>query len=167
MSLTSETPSRLNSETLIVDVDVHAVHTSATMFLYQLFGRLAKYLNFDFYSENNNPPKQKRFDSNNQSNFCRCPIRTFDILETSFENPTQRHLIFLTRDPRDILVSQYYSIAWIHPTEGTQLDQHRHKVHEMSIDETVFHQVESSSRTILKNSSPCSKGNRTVNSKLL
>lgn len=125
-------------------VDVHAIHKSATMFLFKFFGRLAKELNYNFYSENNDPPDQDSCGTNNQNNFCRCPIRTFETLESSFELPTRRYLIFHTRDPRDILVSQYFSMGWIHPTEGTNLGQDRHKIQQMSIDDYVLHHIESS-----------------------
>ena len=132
------------SGTSVVGVDVHAVHKSATMFLFKFFGRLAEELNYDFYSENNDPPNQDSLASNNQKNFCRCPIRTFETLETAFEFPTRRHLIFHTRDPRDILVSQYFSMGWIHPTEGTKLAQNREKIQQMPIDEYVLSQIETS-----------------------
>ncbi len=142
------------SGTAIVGVDVHALHKSATMFLFKFFGRLAKDLNYDFYSENNHPPNQDSLDSNNQKNFCRCPIRTFETLETPFELPTQRHLIFHTRDPRDILVSQYFSMGWIHPTKGTNLEKNRESFQQMSIDEYVLHQIKSSSWPMLDKFQP-------------
>lgn len=126
-------------------VDVHAVHKSGTMFLFHFFGGLAKQCNFDFYSSNNDPPNQEDLRADNQTSFCRCPVRSFETLETELDHPTQRHLIFHVRDPRDILVSEYFSLGWIHPTEGTNLDQRRKQFQETSIDDYVLHQSEKSS----------------------
>jgi hypothetical protein len=129
----------------VLGVDVHAVHKSATMFLFQFFGRLAQQYDFDFYSENNDPANQDKLAPDNQRNFCRCPIRTFEAIESEFDFETKRHLIFHVRDPRDILVSEYFSIGWIHPTEGSDLDERRKTFQQMPIDEYVLRECEKSS----------------------
>ena len=123
-------------------VDVHAVHKSATMFLFQFFGRLSKQYHFDFYSENNAPANQSGLPRENQRDFCRCPIRAFETLETELDYPTEIRRIFHVRDPRDILVSEYFSFGWIHPTEGTGLEAGRQERQEVPIDEYVLTQCE-------------------------
>jgi hypothetical protein len=135
-------PTLLHSSksTQIRGVDIHAVHKSATMFLYHFFKQLSEKHGFQFFSENNEPANNTKLLASNRENFCRCPIRNFDTSDSEFEFPTQRHLIFHIRDPRDILVSEYFSLGWIHPTEGTDLDEVRKSLQEMSIDDYVLYQ---------------------------
>ena len=140
--MTRALPATNRSEPAVRGVDVHAVHKSGTMFLYQFFGRLSAKQGFDFYSENNDPANQADLSRDNQSNFCRCPIRSFEILRTDFKHPTKIYRIFHVRDPRDILVSEYFSFGWIHPTEGTSLEENRKERQKMSIDEYVLTQCE-------------------------
>lgn len=129
----------------LIGVDVHAVHKSGTMFLFNFFGSLAKQYDFDFYSANNEPANEDDLPKANQRDFCRCPIRTFETVDSAMESGSRRQLIFHVRDPRDILVSEYFSIGWIHPTQGTDLDRRRETFQKMSIDEYVLNQSEKSS----------------------
>ncbi|MCH2177529.1 MAG: hypothetical protein MK106_01880 [Mariniblastus sp.] len=135
-------PEMTGSGPAVRGVDVHAVHKSATMFLYQFFGRLSEKQGFDFYSENNSPANQSGLSIDNQRDFCRCPIRSFEVLKTELDHPTQIYRIFHIRDPRDILVSEYFSFGWIHPTEGTGLEAARQERQEIPIDEYVLTQCE-------------------------
>lgn len=71
--------------------------------------------------------------------YCLSPLRTFDFEET--ETRTKR--IFHIRDPRDILVSEYFSFGWIHPNEkGQMLTRRRAEIQRMSIDDYVLEQPE-------------------------
>lgn len=120
-------------------VDVHAVHKSATMFLYHFFKQLSEQHGFQYFSENNQPANEGNLLASNQENFCRCPIRNFEPIESRFDHPVKRHRIFHIRDPRDILVSEYFSFGWIHPTQDSELDQVRKSLQKMSIDDYVLH----------------------------
>lgn len=120
-------------------VDVHAVHKSATMFLFQFFKQFSEKHGFQFFSENNEPANVEKLLASNQKNFCRCPIRNFETIESRFDYPTECHRIFHIRDPRDILVSEYFSFGWIHPTRGSDLGQTRKSLQKMSIDDYVLH----------------------------
>lgn len=127
-----------------VGVDVHALHKSATMFLFKFFRRLASRQQFGFYSENNQPPNPQGPSNGDPQNYCRCPIRSFETGQLELNANTQVHRIFQIRDPRDILVSEYFSMGWIHPTEGTKLDLRRQSLQQMSIDEYALTQSETS-----------------------
>jgi len=135
-------------------VDVHALHKSGTMFLYQFFRHLAKQQNALLLSENNDPADDyfdlaalrsagasatEKTMAQTKAFLCRCPIRTFDVDEFRLEQAPQ-HRIFHLRDPRDILVSEYFSFGWIHTTQGTPLDQRRQEIQEMGVDEYVITQ---------------------------
>lgn len=136
----------------LIAVDVHALHKSATMFLFQFFGDLAKRKNLSFHSENNAPPNSARpklVDLTQRDGYVRCPLRTFEVEEMGTSSGNQEasayqqsepepFRIFHVRDPRDILVSEYFSIGWIHPTDDTPIDQRRQVVQQMGIDEYVL-----------------------------
>jgi len=110
------------------------------MFLYQFFKRLSEKRNFSFHSENNDPANPDGPGVNERVNFCRCPIRTFEAEPFSFGESHEHFRIFHVRDPRDILVSEYFSVAWIHPTEDSKLDQRRESLQKISIDDYVLNQ---------------------------
>lgn len=138
-------PADINATTSVV-VDVHSLHKSGTMFLYNFFERLAKERNFKLLSENHSPPDDYSlvhdFTPTN-SLICRAPVRTFHIDKTQLESSTtQQKRIFHLRDPRDILVSEYYSFGWIHPTDETPLSDRRNEIQQMSVDEYVVTQSE-------------------------
>ena len=113
------------------------------MFLFQFFGNLSRERSFDFYSANSDPPRE--FDGQSVSlNLCCCPIRTFEV-EPLVDSNLQPHRIFHVRDPRDMLVSEYFSFGWRHETENTELSQRRLAIQEMTIDQYVLQQPEFSS----------------------
>ena len=122
---------------------VHALHKSASMFLYKFFKRLSERQELAFYSENNAPSNPLTEHASVQSDFCHCPVRTFDI-DTALENEFDVQRIFHVRDPRDMLVSEYFSFGWTHSTENTELDERRLEIQKMSIDNYVIGQSESS-----------------------
>lgn len=134
-------------------IAVHALHKSGTMFLYQFFKRLAERQQYHFYSANNNPPNELdeassvSSASSAQTPYCCCPLRTFETNTLSSQS-TNLFRIFHVRDPRDMLVSEYFSFGWSHPTtesQGTELSDRRKEIQEMSIDDYVLNQPQFSS----------------------
>ncbi len=113
-------------------IAVHALHKSATMFLFRFFQQVAKDRRIDFYSENLESTTEVVPDL--KQSFCEAPIRTFD-----FDSVPGVHRIVHVRDPRDILVSEFFSFGWIHANQN-KLDQRRHVIQAMSIDEYVLNQ---------------------------
>lgn len=117
-------------------VVVHGLHKSATMFLFQFFQQVAADRGVPFYSPNLPGGEAAPSDG---SIHCFSPCRSFEF-ERSQES-VQR--IFQIRDPRDILVSEYFSFGWIHPNEkGQMLSRRRQEIQQMSIDDYVLSQPE-------------------------
>lgn len=140
-------------------VDVHSLHKSGTMFLFKFFQHLAGRYRARLLSENHAPPddyqslwaEDSKPDSGTQlskrgseQNFVfRCPLRTFEINDFRLPDIDQ-YRIFHLRDPRDILVSEYFSFGWIHSTDETPLEGRRNEIQKMSVDEYVVMQSEQS-----------------------
>ena len=145
---TTETSTRHDSIRL---VDVHSLHKSGTMFLFNFFKHLSRIQNATLLSANHSPASD--YDSisdfqslssisDGKSTVCRCPIRTFKL--EKFQVPgVNQHRIFHLRDPRDMLVSEYYSFGWIHKTDEF-LDDRRSEIQQMSVDEYAIGQSEQS-----------------------
>ena len=132
---------RINSSkpTAIV---VHGLHKSGTMFLYQLFRRLSRARRIAFYSGNHEEPNDHLITRETDQDFCLCPIRDFNNSPECLSPTYCVERIFHVRDPRDILVSQYYSFGWRHTeegfTDGTQ--RQREFIQNLSIDDYVLNQ---------------------------
>ncbi|MEL7500111.1 MAG: sulfotransferase domain-containing protein [Planctomycetota bacterium] len=138
-------------------VDVHSLHKSGTMFLYKFFKQLSERQSYQFLSANNSPPEyydaaslQQQIDQvegSSTTTVCRAPIRSFELdqfalNEREFELASHKR-IFHLRDPRDMLVSEYYSFGWTHPTEQQKgLESRRQEIQQMSVDEYVVTQAE-------------------------
>lgn len=131
-------------------VDVHSLHKSGTMFLFHFFRHLANWRSFQLQSPNNTPPQEhgpvtrEMLDDVSSSILCRAPIRTFDVQCVEVEAGIDQRRIFHLRDPRDILVSEYYSFGWIHPAHREDMAERRRQIQEMSIDDYVIRQPEES-----------------------
>ena len=132
-------------------VDVHSLHKSGTMFLFNFFRHLCHIYNVTMLSTNHSTASD--YDSisdlqslssvaNGKRIVCRCPIRTFELEGFKVPNANQ-HRIFHLRDPRDMLVSEYFSFGWTHATDD-DLDGRRLEIQQMSIDEYVIGQSEQS-----------------------
>lgn len=112
------------------------------MFLYQLFQRLSRARGIAFYSTNNSPADDHLATAQRDHDFCLSPVRNFEDppIVSSPEHRTRQ--IFHVRDPRDILVSQYFSYGWRHTeigfTDGVQ--RYRDFVRQNSIDDYVLNQ---------------------------
>ena len=99
-----------------IGIHVHALHKTASMFLYKFFKYICSFTDIHLYSINNTPPNHMDLSTEIKHSFCSCPERTFctnNNIEKHTYIPKQYH-IFQVRDPRDILVSQCYSFGWIH-----------------------------------------------------
>jgi len=120
-------------------VVVHALHKSASMFLFSFFQRLSMRAGLEYFSVN--LPDGRPLPAGFQGKYCHCPIRTFAIEEDeSSESGVTR--IFQVRDPRDILVSEYYSVAYIHPVNDESLKKRRVEAQKMTVEEYAIRQPE-------------------------
>ncbi|MGI9517431.1 MAG: hypothetical protein ACR2NP_10310 [Pirellulaceae bacterium] len=119
---------------------VHGLHKTGTMFLYQLFRRLSRARRIACYSGNHERPNDHLVTPDIDHDFCLCPIRTFCDAPFPFTGNQQIKRIFHVRDPRDILVSQYFSYGWRHSAEEFNPGRHRQResIQTMSIDEYVL-----------------------------
>ncbi|PZD75243.1 hypothetical protein C1752_00338 [Acaryochloris thomasi RCC1774] len=117
---------------------VHALHKSASMFLYRLFQDLSKEKGISFYSANNKPSDREEVSADMDDSFCLCPERNFNINEYEFNRLNKTIHILQVRDPRDILVSQYFSFGWIHNLKPSDEKTERELIQSMSIDEYVL-----------------------------
>ena len=134
-------------------VVVHALHKSASMFLFSFFQHLAKRSGMEYFSPN--LPEGGRYPQleNLPPRFCVCPQRSFVINDESLAStPVQR--IFHVRDPRDIIVSEYYAVAHIHPVEQESLRQRRSEVKQMTVDEYALSQPEFSKNPLEQKFNP-------------
>ncbi|MGP0129494.1 MAG: sulfotransferase domain-containing protein [cyanobacterium endosymbiont of Rhopalodia musculus] len=118
---------------------VHSLHKSGTMFLHKFFKDLSIEKRIKYFSRNNNPPDYQHLKQDTNIDFCLCPERNFNLEEYIFKNVKNITHIIQIRDPRDILVSEYFSLGWTHP--DSQWSQERKKlrkwVQENSIDTYV------------------------------
>lgn len=138
---------------------VHGLHKSASMFLYKIFKDLAEEAGIDYYSANYKPegsnkpePNQRELKRVTRNSFCYCPVRHFArtpediptqkkewgdrpfIVSDDFPNVSQIYRIFQIRDPKDILVSQYFSFGFIHFGRN-ETNAKKAKLQNMTIDE--------------------------------
>lgn len=122
---------------------VHGLHKSATMFLYKFFDELCEALDIPLYSIHKPAPYRELSGDAPDEAFVLCPIRSFDAppLDSLTQPPEQRiHRLFQIRDPRDLLVSEYFSVGWRHTTEGWSEEelQRREQIRALSLDEYVI-----------------------------
>jgi len=125
---------------------IHALHKSASMFLHRFFQNYAGQMGVRHYSPN--ARKNRRLDclNENETNFCCGPIRQFatfpqgvtDIkipnLPLNYTSP-ETYRIYQIRDPRDLLVSQYFSSAFIHKLGGKLDEKRRETLQQITVDE--------------------------------
>lgn len=121
---------------------VHGLHKSGTMFLYQLFQRLSRTQGIQFFSANNSPADENLAGQGFDHDFCLCPVRDFADPPFVSLGRHRIHQIFHVRDPRDILVSQYFSFGWRHTEDGFTdgIQRFRAFVRQNSIDDYVLNQ---------------------------
>lgn len=121
---------------------VHGLHKSGTMFLYQLFYRLARARKIQYYSSNHEQPNDHLITEQTDHDLCLCPIRSYADEPACLNESFRIRRIFHVRDPRDILVSQYYSYGWRHSEEGFESGRQRQRtsIQSMEIDDYVLQQ---------------------------
>ena len=110
-------------ETKSDSVLIFTVHKAASMFLHKLTDDLSKIIGFDYYSIN----KTKYYDQitslswkkfielNTHKKSCFGPIRAGTAEPSIPKNMEFYSIILHLRDPRDVLVSMFYSYRYMHP----------------------------------------------------
>ena len=113
------------------------------MFLYELFFRLARYKGIPFYSENRLVPNDHLLTEDVDHDFCFLPIRHFRTYTKMFLPEVKVQRICHVRDPRDILVSQYYSFGWNHDDLGfcDRAVQTRENIRKQTVDDYVLEEM--------------------------
>ncbi len=119
---------------------VHALHKSASMFLHKFFKDLAERAEVTFFSIHNDPPDHNSLLVDRSESFVLCPIRSFQTESFVFPRLKNVRHFFQVRDPRDILVSEYFSLGWRHTDEHwtDEAKQRRKQIQSMGIDEFVL-----------------------------
>ena len=135
---------------------VHGLHKSATMFLYRFFDELCDQLEIPLYSIHNEPPFRELSNESSGDSFVLCPVRSFETepIQESREGSIRR--LFQVRDPRDVLVSEYFSIGWRHTTAGWSAEelQRRERIRSLSVDQYVLAEPEISMYPLLRRYQP-------------
>lgn len=136
---------------------VRALHKSGSMFLYRYFQWLSWHAGYAFFSANNPSPNQEGALEPTAENRCVCPLRDFEENEYSSIADVDRIVqIFHVRDPRDMIVSEYFSFGWTHriDSENPRAQQWRKEVQKMTVDEYALGQPEFSRWPIEKKFEP-------------
>ncbi len=109
----------------------HALHKSGSMFLYHYARSLASYIGADLFSANLPVPNEISFLEDLSMKGILAPYRKF---KTNRNDVAKR--IFILRDPLDILVSQFYSFAYMHVSDknGLIAGRPREEFQQMGID---------------------------------
>lgn len=130
---------------------VHGLHKTATMFLYRFFKDVADHLQIDFQSVHNSDRSRTRSTIKNATSFIRCPERSFCIDKSSRSSSQDIFHLFQVRDPRDILVSEYYSLGWLHCEQAWSDEEkgRRKKIQQLTIDQYVLSEPEISKYPLL------------------
>lgn len=102
---------------------IFTVHKAASMFLHQLTNDLSRIIRFDYYSINKDKYHdqikslswKKFIEEKTNKKGCFGPIRAGSA-EPTIPNDLESYSIVLhLRDPRDVLVSLFYSFTYSHP----------------------------------------------------
>ena len=135
-------------------VPFHALHKSASMFLYKFFDELAARSGTRLFSANNETPDHHDFPSEADTSFFVGPIRSFEVGNFRFPQKTKR--IVQVRDPRDILVSEYFSLGWLHTDQSwtDQAKKRRQKIQTVPIDEYALNQEQYNKYSLLERFQP-------------
>ena len=149
---TQESQNATVIEPAVEGVAVHALHKSASMFLYKFFQYVSRQQGFEFYSANNQPPNEL-LSEQPKGKFCCCPLRTFKFGDDANDD-SDIVRIFHVRDPRDMLVSEYFSFGWSHSTGVSGMGDRREEIQDMSIDDYVIEQPNFSNWPLEKKFAP-------------
>ncbi|MGI9516600.1 MAG: hypothetical protein ACR2NP_06135 [Pirellulaceae bacterium] len=126
------------------------------MFLYRFFADLCPQLNMPFYSIHNQPPNHRQLPPDIDRGFVLGPLRSFSTEGFDFPRLQRVGHLLQIRDPRDILVSEYFSLGWIHSDrDWTDADRdHRTRIRNMSVDDYVIKEDEISKYPLMQRYSP-------------
>lgn len=118
----------------------YAPHKTASMFMFKLFKDLANEKKILFYSDNNSPSNLRDFTPEIADSFCLAPIRSLIKISDEFPNIKRIKKIIQIRDPRDIIVSEYYSFAFSHSDNSWSEEKKkaRETILQISIDDYVL-----------------------------
>lgn len=110
------------------------------MFLYQVFFRLSRAKQLPYYSANHTDPTDHLVRPNINHNFCFGPVRNFRFDTPELDSSVGTKRIFQIRDPRDILVSEYYSFGWNHTDKDftDKAKETRQQIQNQTIDEYLL-----------------------------
>ena len=131
-------------------VVVHSLHKSASMFLFKFFDHVCREIDVPLYSINHAQPNHDSVNQSMDRSFVYCPERSFDVAGFRFPQLKQRHL-FQVRDPRDILVSEYFSLGWRHRDHhwNDAEKQRRETIQTLTIDQYAIGEAESTKQPLL------------------
>ena len=129
---------------------VHGLHKSASMFLFKFFDHVCREIEVPMHSINHAQPNHETVNPNAAASFVYCPERSFETNCFRFPNLKQIHL-FQVRDPRDILVSEYFSLGWLHRDQNWNEAEKRRraKIQQLTIDQYVIGENETSKQPLL------------------
>jgi len=129
---------------------VHGLHKSASMFLFKFFDHISREIEVPLHSINHATPNHDAINETTTASFIYCPERSFDTRRFQFPHLKQSHL-FQVRDPRDILVSEYFSLGWRHRDQAWNEDekQRREDIQQLTIDQYVLGEAETSKQPLL------------------
>ena len=110
------------------------------MFLYKFFADLCDKTDCPLYSIHNSPANDKAIPADIRDGFVLCPVRNFDCNSYQFQNLERVNYLIQVRDPRDILVSEYFSLGWLHTSDNWSAEgkERRKRIQSISIDEFVL-----------------------------
>ena len=127
---------------------IYTVHKAGSMFLHRLTNNLSKHVGFKYYSINNDEyfdqiksSSWKKFIENSPTNSCFGPIRAGASEPSIPAKPEAYSIVLHLRDPRDVLVSLFYSHIYNHPRRLGRFnpsDEQRNKWAEEGIDKFVI-----------------------------
>ncbi len=138
--------SKLSSSTQTKDVVVFTAHKAASMFVFSVLKQISEVANIQLFSPNlhNIPDGPYDIDQckliSSKENCIIGPLRHFCEL-TAWN---QRNIILHLRDPRDVLTSLYFSMAYSHKVneDFKTTDDYRDKIVESGIDNYVLQNAE-------------------------
>lgn len=108
--------------------------------MWKFYDHVASSLGLPFFSRNNTPPNEKALERAIRTSFCLAPLRSFDLMKPHFPHISRLEHILQVRDPRDILVSQYFSFGWIHEQQDWDKSKVRERdwIRSVSVDQYVL-----------------------------
>ena len=121
----------------------YTTHKAGSMFVFRLLRKLSNMKKIDFYSPNlahdspNNILNEScKIDASKQ--LCICPLRIY----SEFPKVLNADIMLQLRDPRDVLVSLFYSLAYSHPLESETVrgttEKRRNETLEKGINQFVI-----------------------------